>query len=169
MRFGLLIPILGLQALLLTTGLRTPLSTITLSMLSSALLLTSQGDFESMAKHLTEAGVDANAPAQLLGKSGARHEFAFAVLPQSGRARVVVDTALSVNEVDEMRVLAFYLKVYDVGPEMAVLAVSPKLNDRAKALAKEYRILVVENEAPRKLVQMVADTLEKIVHEPWKL
>jgi hypothetical protein len=139
------------------------------SLLASPFLLSSERDFESMAKRLSETGVPAAAGAILVGKSGTKHDFAFAVTQPTGKAKLVVDTALSVNGVDETKVLAFYVKVFDVAPERAILAVSPKLTDRAKALAREYRIIVLENEAPRKLVPMVADTVEKALNEPWKL
>jgi hypothetical protein len=139
------------------------------SLLTSPLLLSSERDFESMAKRLCETGVPAAAGATLVGKSGTKHDFAFAITQPTGKAKLVVDTALSVNGVDETKVLAFYVKVFDIGPERAILAVSPKLTDRARALAREYRIIVLENEAPRKLVPMVADTVEKALNEPWKL
>jgi hypothetical protein len=139
------------------------------SVFAPPLFLSSERDFESMAKRLSESGVPAAAGATLVGKSGTKHDFALAVTQPTGKAKLVVDTALSVNGVDETKVLAFYVKVFDVGPERAILAVSPKLTDRAKALAKEYRIIVLENEAPRKLVPMVADTVEKALNEPWKL
>jgi hypothetical protein len=163
------VTILALQLILYLAGVRTPLSIVTMSLLSSAVFLSSQSDFESMAKKLSGAGLTAKAPAAIMGKSGVKHEFAFAVGQDPARAKVVVDTALSVNEVDEMKVLAFYVKVFDVNPEKAVLAVSPRLNDRAKKLAKEYKIMVVENEAPRNLIPMVAEVVEGMLNEPWKL
>jgi len=138
-------------------------------LLASPMLLSSERDFESMAKRLSENGVPTAAGATLVGKSGTKHDFALAVTQPTGKAKLVVDTALSVNGVDETKVLAFYVKVFDVGPERAILAVSPKLTDRARALAREYRIIVLENEAPRKLVPMVADTVDKALNEPWKL
>jgi len=184
LRVGILLAVLGLQFGLLSIGklqqfqpVYVQLMHIQLehafyvipSLLAFPLLLSSERDFESMAKRLSEAGVPATAGATLVGKSGTRHDFAFAVTQPTGKAKLVVDTALSVDGVDETKVLAFYVKVFDVGPERAILAVSPKLTDRAKALAREYRIIVLENEAPRKLVPMVAETVEKALNEPWKL
>ena len=103
------------------------------------------------------------APASLIGKSGVKHEFAFAITPDAEKAKVVVDTELSVDEVDEMKVLKFFVKVFDVAPERAILCVSPKLNERAAVLAREYKILVCENDVPKKLVGQAEDAVEVIL------
>lgn len=116
-----------------------------------------------MAKHISDSGRKAASPALLTGKSGVAHEFALAVLSGDQKTKVVVDTELSVKEVNEMKVLAFFVKVFDVSPEHAILCVSPRLGERASALAKEYRITVLENDTPRKLVGMAAEAVEKIL------
>ena len=135
-----------------------------LGLLAPVLTLPAKGDFEAMAANLTKKGSRALAPASLTGKSGVKHEFAFAVVPDSGKAKIVIDTELSVKEVDEMKVLKFYVKVFDVGPEKAVLCVTPKLGERAATLAKEYGIVVIEDETPRNLVakaeEMVNNTMK---------
>ena len=118
-------------------------------------------NFEALAQALSKKGVKACAPASILGKSGVKHEFAFAVTPEGGKAKMVVDTELSVNEVDEMKVLKFYVKVYDVGPEKAILCVSPKLNGRAAVLAHEYGIQVLEDDVPKKLVGLAEKAVEE--------
>jgi len=117
--------------------------------------------FASMANEMNRKGMKASAPAAIVGKSGVKHEFAFALVPQPGKAKVVVDTELSVTEVDEMKVLKFYVKVFDVSPEKAILCVSPKLGSRAASLAKEYGITVLEDDVPKKLIPMA----EKVVKE----
>ncbi len=139
--------LVALQVALLLLGLGSPLSLI-----SPAFVLGSVRDFESVAARLSRKGRTALAPATITGKSGVRHEFAFAVLDESKKPLVVVDTELSVKEVDEMKVLKFYVKVFDVGPAKAVLCVSPKLGERAGMLAKEYGITVLEDEVPRQLI-----------------
>ena len=123
-------------------------------------VLGSATDFESYAGDLSKRGVRAMAPASIVGRSGVKHDFAFAVTEDSGKTKVVVDTELSVKEVDEMKVLKFYVKVYDVGPENAILCVSPKLSPRAATLAHEYGLSVLEEEVPRKLIQRAADAVD---------
>jgi len=128
---------------------------------ATAFLTEARDGFETMASKLTGKGMKAQAPATIVGKSGVKHEFAFALLQDPGKTKVVVDTELSVRDVDEMKVLKFYVKVFDVGPEKAVLCVSPKLGPRAATLAKEYGITVLEDEVPKKLIPMA----EKVVNE----
>ena len=140
-------------------GLSVAGSLLGLSLLSSVFVLEAQRDFESFASQFSDKG--GQAPAFIVGKSGVKHEFAFAIVPPSKKAKVVVDTELSVKEVDEMKVLKFYVKVYDVSPEKAILCVSPKLGERARALAGEYGITVLENEVPRKLIGMASEAVEK--------
>jgi hypothetical protein len=138
-----------------------PVSVLALPLASIALVVETRGDFETIANDLNRRGIKAHAPAAIVGKSGVKHEFAFALVPDSGRAKIVVDTELSVKDVDEMKVLKFYVKVFDVGPEKAVLCVSPRLGARAATLAKEYGITVLEDDVPRKLIPMA----EKVVDE----
>ena len=154
MNLKLVAGLVGLQLLLRASGSLNLGSFLALSILSSVILLESQRDFDAIAAELSSAGKKASAPCIITGKSGVKHEFSFGLLDDSGPPRVVVDTELSVKEVDEMKVLKFYVKVFDVSPGDAVLCVSPKLSDRAGSLAKEYGITVLENEVPRNLIPM---------------
>jgi len=138
-----------------------PMFLLAIPVASIALVTETRGDFETIASQLNRRGVKAYAPAAIVGKSGVKHEFAFALVPDPGKTKIVVDTELSVKEVDEMKVLKFYVKVFDVSPEKAVLCVCPKLGERAAALAKEYGITVLEDDVPRRLIPMA----EKVVNE----
>jgi len=150
-----------LQAAFLVLRGTSPTLLLSLPVASIALVAETSGGFEIMASQLNRRGFRALAPAAIVGKSGVKHEFAFALAPDSGKTRIVVDTELSVKEVDEMKVLKFYVKVFDVGPEKAVLCVCPKLGERAATLAKEYGITVLEDDVPRRLIPMA----EKVVKE----
>jgi hypothetical protein len=127
------------------------------------IITSSKENFEELAKRLRKSGVKASAPASLEGRSGANHEFAFAAHLASGDSLVVVDTALSIGEVEEIKVLSFYAKVFDLSPAHAVLCVSPKLGSEGRQLAKEYKITVLENEVPKKLVSMAAKHIEDLL------
>jgi hypothetical protein len=120
-------------------------------------------DFESLAKKYIDAGHVASTSSSLVGASGVRHTFALTVSREDGGVQVVSDTALSVAEVDEVAVLKFFSKVYDVKPKAAVLCVSPKLNKGAAELAKQYGLYVLEQEKPRELIPMLAKTIDKII------
>jgi len=113
-------------------------------------------DLSSVAESYNKQGKTARAPAKIAGKSGIEHKFALAVL-EAGEPRVVADTALSVSDVDETRVLAFYVKVFDVGAANSILCVAPRLNPKAKLLANQYGIVVLESEEPRKLVPLLVN------------
>jgi len=160
-RFRSICFLILLQIALLVLMTHTPLSILGYALLPSTVILESRADFESMANDLNKRGLKAHAPAAIVGRSGVKHEFAFALIPDAGKAQVVVDTELSVKEVDEMKVLKFYVKVYDVNPKKAILCVTPKLGARASTLAKEYGITVLEDDVPRNLISMA----EKVVNE----
>jgi len=155
------VAVVAIQAALFTLGRTSPLFPFALPAASLALVVETKGDFETIASGLARRGIRAQAPAAIVGKSGVKHEFAFALVPDTGKAKIVVDTELSVKDVDEMKVLKFYVKVFDVGPEKAVLCVSPRLGARAATLAREYGITVIEDDVPRKLIPMA----EKVVDE----
>jgi hypothetical protein len=163
MRYGRLLAAVSLQVILYALSVHFQAPFLSVPLASSFLLLETRNDFESVASDLSKKGVKAMAPASIVGKSGVKHEFAFAVLPEDGKVKVVVDTELSVKDVDEMKVLKFYVKVFDVSPEKAVLCVSPKLGGRAATLAKEYGIVVLEDDVPKKLVPMAASLIEESI------
>jgi len=155
------VAVLAIQAALFTLGRTSPLFPFALPAASLALVVETKGDFETIATGLARRGVRAQAPAAIVGKSGVKHEFAFALVPDTGKAKIVVDTELSVKDVDEMKVLKFYVKVFDVRPERAILCVSPRLSSRAAALAKEYGIEVLEDEVPRKLLKLAEKAIDE--------
>ncbi len=157
-----LLIISALVALVMIFGLSRT-SAQSLALVPSILVLEATAGFESLVSGFSKKGMKATAPATIVGKSGVRHEFAFALDPGDGKAVVVVDTELSVKEVDEMKVLKFYVKVYDVGPKKAVLCVSPRLSDRASVLAKGYGINVLEDNTPAKLIPKAASALDEIL------
>jgi len=155
--------VLSVQLGLIVLGTLTLHSSLISSFVSSAVLLESVSGFEAMASDLNKKGAKAHAPASIVGKSGVKHEFAFALMPDSTKAKVVVDTELSVKDVDEMKVLKFYVKVFDVDSEKAILCVSPRLNERAANLAKEYGISVLEDDVPKKLIAKAAQAVKEIM------
>ena len=167
MKLKAMLLVVSFQAVLVILAVHGRLPLLVSSLFSSAVVLESRTDFESIAADLSKKGVKAKAPAVIVGKSGVKHEFAFALVPDSDKPKVVVDTELSVKDVDEMRVLKFYVKVYDVGPEKAVLCVSPKLTVRAAALAHEYGIEVLENDTPKKLIPMAARVVNGVLGSGW--
>ena len=152
--------VLAAAAVGLRIGL--PYALLALSFVPAAAILETRRDLETVASELSKDGIKSQAPAMIVGKSGIKHEFALAVVGGDGKPKVVVDTELSIKDVDEMKVLKFYVKVFDVSPGKAVLCVSPRLNERGRSLAKEYQILVAEDEVPKNLVTAAESLLRKI-------
>jgi hypothetical protein len=163
LRLRTLILVVSVQLGLLMLGTFASHAVTSFSLVSSAVLLESVAGFEALASDLNKKGAKAHAPASIVGKSGVKHEFAFALMPDATKAKVVVDTELSVKDVDEMKVLKFYVKVFDVNSEKAILCVSPKLNERASTLAREYGISVLEDEVPKKLIAKAAEAVNEMM------
>ncbi len=120
-------------------------------------------DFESLAKRYADAGYVARTSATLVGGSGIRHSFSFAVSSKEGVPEVVADTALSQSTVDGIKVLGFFAKVYDVKPKLAVMCVSPRLEASPAELAKEYHIVVLQSEKPAELPGMLCEVVDKAI------
>ncbi|MBI3858701.1 MAG: hypothetical protein HY296_00460 [Thaumarchaeota archaeon] len=129
--------------------------------LSSIFFMGTQMDLEGLAKKYIDAGFLAAASTSLSGMSGIKHIFAFAVTSSEGVVQIVADTALSVSEVDEVKVLGFFAKVFDVKPRASVLCVSPRLSPGAAELARQYGIVVLENEKPAELLKMLSKIIDK--------
>lgn len=163
MNYRPIVLVVGAELALRLAGLPTQDTFYAFSILSSLMLLESQRDFESVAAEFNADGLRASAPSMLFGKSGVKHEFSFGILSEGGKPKVVLDTELSVKEVDEMKVLKFYVKVFDVSPETAILCVSPRLSERAKQLAEEYSIKVIEDETPRNLIPLAGRAVKELM------
>ena len=124
---------------------------------------TGDEDFEALSVRLSKAGVRASAPAFLVGRSGAKHEFAFSLHSERLAPQLVVGTALSLKPIGEVEVLSFYAKVFDVSPQHSLLCVSPRLEFGGKRLAMEYDISIVENEVPKLLIPMATKYIEDLL------
>jgi hypothetical protein len=129
----------------------------------SIALMGTEVDFGSLAKRLSAAGHQASASGKVTGKSGVKHQFSFMVMGADGSPEVVAETALSVTDVDETKVLAFFVKVFDVKAKHAILCASPRLNPGAQALANQYKIITIEHEKPRELVPMLSRTVDRLL------
>jgi hypothetical protein len=93
---------------------------------------------------LIKNGFKVDAPAFLVGKSGAKHSFNIAAKHCSGKL-VVVDLALSAEgAVSEQPVIALFAKTFDVSPQQAFLVAVPKLGDNARKMAELYNIQAID-------------------------
>jgi len=133
------------------------------SFMVMAFAMVFDANLKSVAKRYVSRGFSAKAPWSLIGRSGVSHEFSFTVASSKLQGPVVADTELSVSDVDETRILAFYVKVYDIGTQNGILLVSPRLSPRAKGLAEEYHLMVVEKEEPSMLVPLLTLAVDQIL------
>lgn len=120
-------------------------------------------NFKSLVRRYTDAGHVADAPGTLLGNSGIKHAFSFVVSSKDGAPEAVVDEPLPHPEVNEMKVLAFFAKVYDVKPKTAVMCLSSRIGAAAAGLAEEYKIVVLQNENPEQLSGMLSKVIDKTI------
>ena len=93
----------------------------------------------------------AQSPASYVGRSGVRHTFTLGASDQDGSPEFVCDVKLSDVPLDETDVLAFFIKVYDVGAKASTLCASPGFGAEAKKLAAVYRISLVEGSSEEDL------------------
>ncbi|PUA34073.1 MAG: hypothetical protein B9J98_01435 [Candidatus Terraquivivens tikiterensis] len=102
---------------------------------------------------------------KLRGKSGVEHTFTLALWPyeygSKGTPDVVVEIHLGV--VEEVQVLSLYAKAIDTEIRNVILAAVPAVSDKAKALAKYYKINIVEAEDTEVLIEKLALAIEDII------
>lgn len=97
----------------------------------------------SLKKRLSSAGYRVEAPARLLGMSGAEHMADLSATAPDGRT-VLVDIYVSHDIVDEAPVISTYVKVLDTSPSQTYLFVMPKVTGSARELANSYKIGLIE-------------------------
>ena len=120
-------------------------------------------DFGELAEVLGKAGYIVKCPATLKGASGVEHNFEFALLnPETpNNVEYVMDVELEENEINEVKVLSFFAKAFDVKAKRKILVAIPKLNQRAREMAKNYKITVLENLSPKDIPSAVLEAIKK--------
>jgi len=86
-------------------------------------------------------------PLVVTGRSGVRHSFTLG-MKDSVSVVVACDVVVGPAPIDETKVLALFIKVYDVNAKNVVLCAVPSVTSEAKKLASQYKMAVVE--APEK-------------------
>ena len=104
---------------------------------------------------------EVNAPASVVGRSGVRHDFSFAI-DKKKELGIVGDVILGEDEKDETKVLSLFIKFYDVGARRAILCVTPRLTPEAARLARFYNILTIETADAKLVPRMLEDLLRSL-------
>jgi predicted RNA-binding Zn-ribbon protein involved in translation (DUF1610 family) len=95
-------------------------------------------------------------PGLLPGRSGALQRFD--VVADKGVTEVVVlDLFASEKDIDEVPVAAMYAKIFDVAPTQSLLVAIPSMSDKAKRLAKLYRITIIEAENSQAAADLIKE------------
>ena len=115
----------------------------------------------------TSAYVDSLlSPFVVTGKSGVRHSF---TLGMKGPVSVTLACDVVVSDppapIDETKVLALFIKVYDVNANNVVLCAVPSLTPEAKKLASQYKIMVLEAPDKEQIFAKLPDVLRKLPKE----
>ncbi|MEM4312419.1 MAG: hypothetical protein QXX95_08530 [Nitrososphaerales archaeon] len=97
---------------------------------------------ETIKSELKEKGFNFEFNKSLKGKSNIEHKFDLVISDGS----IVFDFISSQVPLDDIAVIRFFAKVFDVNAKKGVLVVKPRLRDSGKKLAKLYKIKTVEVE-----------------------
>lgn len=126
-------------------------------------------DLSLISEKLKTHGFETKFDSTVKGKSGLEHEVGIIVYDKKkkdGEANpdIIADIVISSNEVDESSVLSFMAKIIDIDIEShkCILAVVPKLSERARKLALFYGRRVVEHESVADLGKRLPEEIEGI-------
>ena len=130
---------------------------------SKTLLETWTIDYELLRKEIKKHGWSIEYPATLTGVSGVSHNFSLVIWSQKERpvAEFVVDIEIQEEEVDELKVLSFFAKTFDIRAKKKVLVAVPKLSENAKTIASGYNLIIKECPNAKKVV----DAILEVIHD----
>ena len=100
-------------------------------------------------------------PYAATGKSGVRHQFTLGAA-KNGKTSLACDIVVGNAPVDETKVLALFIKVYDLEATSPVLCAVPSISEGARRLAGQYKISVLESSDSGHLAAKLSDLLPKL-------
>jgi transposase-like protein len=112
---------------------------------------------------LGERGYKTESPGTLLGESDVMHRFD--IIAYKGgldEGALVLDFSVSDKPIGEEKVISMFAKVYDTNPLRSVLVVFPKLDDKAKRLAEQYRIGLVESNDVKEIWKKLREVIPPV-------
>ncbi len=127
-------------------------------------------DVEELVKPLREEGLEVEARALVVGRSGLAHEFSFVVWGNArasgegeNRSPMVVGSVHTSERVTASDVLALHAKAFDVGAGAKLIVTKGVVDGEARELAKVYDIEMVESRNPKELAEKVKERVLKAV------
>jgi len=105
-----------------------------------------------------------SSPLVVTGKSGVRHSF---TLGTRDAVAVVLacDIVVGASPIDETKVLALFIKVYDVNARNVILCSVPSLTQEARRLASQYKMVVLEAPSRELIIEKLSDALHEMPKE----
>ena len=103
-------------------------------------------------------------PLIVTGRSGVRHSFTIG-MKDSVSVVLACDLVVGVTPIDETKVLALFIKVYDVNAKHVVLCAVPSLTSEAKKLASQYKMSVFEAPQKDEVLTKLSAYLQKLLME----
>jgi hypothetical protein len=100
-------------------------------------------------------------PLVVTGRSGVRHSFTLGV-KDSVSVVMACDTVVGSAPSDETKVLALFIKVYDVNVKHVILCAIPSLTAEAKKLAAQYKMVVLEALDKKTVLAKLSDYLRTL-------
>jgi len=121
-----------------------------------------------LKKIMRDVGYSVEAPSVVKGVSGTSHNFDMVGSKTEGSKRTIVtiDMAICDGVCGEEYVVSAFAKAFDVSPSKSILIAIPALSDKAKKLANQYRLEVIEGEKPEKISRGFVETLGKVLMTP---
>ncbi|MGD2142400.1 MAG: hypothetical protein PVH79_02840 [Candidatus Bathyarchaeota archaeon] len=96
---------------------------------------------------LRERGYATQSPSTIMGESHVEHTFDIVAFNEEERESILaIDFAISDKRLGEEKVISMFAKVYDTNPQRALLVAFPGLSVKARRLAKQYELEVMETQ-----------------------
>lgn len=103
-------------------------------------------------------------PLVVTGKSGVRHSFTLGI-KDTVSVVLACDVVVGSSPIDETKVLALFIKVYDVNARNVILCGVPSLTPEANKLASQYKMAVLEAPEKDEVLAKLSDTLRTLSNE----
>ncbi|MCS7102883.1 MAG: hypothetical protein NZ992_03255 [Candidatus Korarchaeum sp.] len=121
-------------------------------------LLAMRPMLDEVVRILREMEFEVTSPKELVGLSGIVHKFS---LSAKGEDEHLIDLVQSENVVSEDKMLSLFGKMVDSFSNEATLVAIPKASEGAKALAKSFKINLIEASSPEEVASKIAERLRR--------
>lgn len=122
-------------------------------------------DFMPIINRMSKLGWVVRKDFKIKGRSGVEHIFTLAAWPYEDVSKtkpsIVVD--LHIGIANENNVLSVYAKSIDTNIKNVIFAVVPSMNDKARALANAYGIVIIEANDIGSMLDILTNVMEDMI------